>query len=256
MITADTNNAPDWVDLTTPKLESAMSFYSRLFDWELETTPSPMGDYVIARQHGHQVAGLMERDAGITDAPPMWTMYINVGDADLTASRAREAGGDVLEPPFDIPDGRISLVADPTGAIFGVIATPLQHQDQKWFSSQSGGVCWVELLTRDPSRAEGFYRATFGWKAETEEYDGTSYTTFDLDGEGVAGMMMMPDEVPAEAPAHWAIYFAVDDCARTEKRAAELGGQILRGTTRIAAGEFAVLADPQGASFHIMGTSG
>lgn len=252
MITADTNNAPDWVDLNTPELEAAMSFYSQLLDWELETTPSPMGDYVIARQHGNQVAGLMEREAGMENVPPMWTMYINVGDVDETTSRAREAGGEILEPPFDIPDGRIAVVADPTGALFGIIATPLEHSDQKWFSWQSGGVCWVELLTRDPSKAESFYTAAFGWKAETEDYEGTEYTTFELEGEDVAGMMRMPDEVPAAAPSHWAIYFAVDDCTVTEKRAAELGGQVLRPTTRMEAGEFAVLADPQGATFHIM----
>ena len=65
-------------------------------------------------------------------------------------------------------------------------------------------------------------------------------------------MMMMPAEVPAEAPAHWAVYFTVDDCAVATKLAAELGGEVLRPTTEIGIGKFAVLADPQGATFDIM----
>lgn len=255
MITADTNNAPDWIDLNTPELERAMSFYSQLLNWELETTPSPMGDYVIARQHGQQVAGLMEQ-AGEAQGPPVWTMYINVGDVDESTSLAREAGGEILEPPFDIPDGRIAVIADPSGGMFGIVGTPLEHSDQSWFSWQSGGVCWVELLTREPSAAQSFYTTTFGWESKTETHDGVEYTTFELGGEQVAGMMMMPEEVPAEAPAHWAVYFAVDSCKATVERASDLGGQVLRSTSPMVGGQFAVLADPQGASFHIMSREG
>jgi predicted enzyme related to lactoylglutathione lyase len=65
-------------------------------------------------------------------------------------------------------------------------------------------------------------------------------------------MMMMPQEVPAEAPAHWTVYFAVSDCAAFEQKAAALGGQVLHSTTDIEVGKFAVLADPQGATFHLL----
>jgi hypothetical protein len=113
-------------------------------------------------------------------------------------------------------------------------------------------VCWVELLTRDPAAAEGFYTAVFGWKTVTEVTQGTAYTMFKLDDQDVAGMMMMPEQVPAEAPAHWAVYFAVTDCAVVERKAAELGGQVLHPTTDIEVGRFAVLADPQGATFQLL----
>lgn len=255
MITADTNNAPDWVDLNTPDVEAAVDFYSRLLNWDIEKTPTPVGDYYIARQHGHQVAGLMAQTDEMAGTPPMWTMYINVESADETADKVEPAGGRVLSGPFDIPDGRVAVVSDPSGAVFGIISTPLQHSDRKWFSVESGAVCWVELLTRDPEAARPFYTNVFGWEAETSDAGRIAYTTFALDGDQVAGMMSMPAEVPAGAPSHWMVYFAVDDCEEAEKKAEELGGRVLRSTAEMAVGKFAVLEDPQSTPFQIMESS-
>ena len=252
MITADTDNAPDWVDLTTPDAASAVDFYSQLLGWEIETTKTPMGDYHIAKEHGHQVAGLMAQGSELAGQPPMWTMYINVADVDETAARATSAGGTVLSPPFDIPDGRVAIVADPSGAMFGIIATPLEHSDQRWFSMSGGAVCWVELLTRDRSKAEPFYSDVFSWKADTDDTTVPSYTIFRLNGEEVAGMMSMPEEVPPEAPSHWMVYFAVNDCEATEREVEDLGGRVLRPTQEIDLGRFAVLEDREGAPFQVM----
>lgn len=256
MITADTNNAPDWVDLATPDVEGAVDFYSTLLDWDIEKTPTPLGDYYIAKQHGHQVAGLMGQTDEMAGTPPMWTMYVNVDAVDETAPKVEPAEGKILSGPFDIPDGRVAVISDPTGAIFGIISTPLPHSDKRWFSVEGGAVCWVELLTRDPSKAEDFYKTVFGWDAVTSDAGGTAYTTYSLDGDQVAGMMLMPAEVPAGAPSHWMVYFAVDDCVAAEKRAEDLGGRVLRSTAEIEVGKFAVLEDPQSTSFQIMEVSG
>ena len=252
MITADTDNAPDWVDLTTPDADSAVDFYSRLLGWEVETTATPMGDYHIAKEHGHQVAGVMAQGPEQTGRPPMWTMYVNVADADATARKVTESGGRVLSQPFDIPDGRVAIVADPSDAMFGIIATPLEHSDQRWFSMSGGAVCWVELLTRDPAAVLPFYSEVFSWSSDTDQSHPRPYTIFRLDGDEVAGMMSMPDEVPAEAPSHWMVYFAVEDCEAAEQRAANLGGRVLRPTQEIELGRFAVLEDREGAPFQVM----
>jgi uncharacterized glyoxalase superfamily protein PhnB len=73
-------------------------------------------------------------------------------------------------------------------------------------------------------------------------------------GELVAGGMLMPDEVPPEAPAAlWSVYLAVPDCEAAEQRAAMPGGTILRPTTEIGTGDkFAVVSDPTGATFQLM----
>ena len=134
--------------------------------------------------------------------------------------------------------------------MFGVISHP--KAPGTWLSSAPGAVCWVELLTRDTAAAIDFYASVFGWDESTETYGDVRYTTFRLGGEDVAGAMMMPDEVPIEAPAQWSVYFAVEDCAAGERRAEELGGRVVKATTPVGEGSFAVLADPQGGTFQLM----
>lgn len=124
-------------------------------------------------------------------------------------------------------------------------------QEETWLSRDRGAVRWTELLSRDPAAAETFYAVLFGWKATTD-LGGVPYTTFELDDAPVAGMMLMPDTVPAEAPSHWSVYFAVDDCGEAATTTAELGGRVLLEPRRVGTETFAVLADPTGATFNVM----
>ncbi len=47
-----------------------------------------------------------------------WGVTFAVDDADETAERAAELGGQVLVPPFDAPWVRMTVIADPQGATF------------------------------------------------------------------------------------------------------------------------------------------
>lgn len=256
MINAGTHGAVTWVDLSTPDAPAAVEFYRVLLGWsDVEESDTPMGRYYIGKAKERRVGGLMGQGPELAGTPAMWTTFVYVDDIDETVGKVVDAGGAVLQEPFEVPgDARVAVIADPTGAMLGLFAGP--EIEGEYFSRDVGGVNWVELLTRDPSAAEGFYADLFGWKTETEQMEGTAYTTFKLDGEMVAGMMMMPDAVPAAAPSHWGAYFTVADCEAAEKKTRELGGQVLRGTVAMDMGKFAVLADPQGATFNIMEYAG
>jgi uncharacterized protein len=240
---------PDWVDLSTPDVEAAARFYAELLGWRIEAHDSPVGNYHIVEVGGREVGGLMAA-APEQDVPPAWTVLFRVTDVDATVAAAEAAGGVVLEPAFDLPDSRIAILSDPAGAVFGVVRQP--DRPGTWLSTTPGSVCWVELLTRDPDVAVDFYVRVFGWEATTETYGPVSYTSFRADGEDVAGAMAMPDEVPAEAPSSWSVSFAVEDCVRAAHRAEELGGLVAKATTSVGDGHFAVIADPQGATFQLM----
>lgn len=251
MITAATFDAPNWVDLSTPDIEAALDFYGGLFGWEIEKSITPMGDYFIGKTAGRQVCGLMKAGPEMAALPAIWTTFFNVADVDAKVRKAGDIGGRILEPPFDIPDARIAVVADPTGAMFGLISGP--EPQAVWMDRVPGRVSWIEVLTRNPGTAEAFYTELFDWKAETAtEPAGVEYTTFKLDEDPVAGMMLMPETVPPEAPSHWAVYFTVGDAEEAINRTAELGGRILMPATPIELGRFAVLEDPQGGVFQIM----
>ena len=81
-----------WVDLQTDDLDAAPSA-STASSSAGATTDIPIGDdcvYSMAKVHGHNVAGLGERqDESI---PPHWNCYVTVEDADASAARAAELG--------------------------------------------------------------------------------------------------------------------------------------------------------------------
>jgi hypothetical protein len=53
-----------------------------------------------------------------SETPAHWTVTFAVDDADATAAKARELGGDVIEGPSDAPWTRTALIRDPQGATF------------------------------------------------------------------------------------------------------------------------------------------
>jgi hypothetical protein len=52
------------------------------------------------------------------EVPPHWDVTFAVDDADATAKRAAELGGQVVAPPFDAPWVRMTVITDPQGATF------------------------------------------------------------------------------------------------------------------------------------------
>ena len=52
------------------------------------------------------------------DVPPHWSVTFATDDADATAAKAAELGGTVVMPPFDAPWVRMTVIADPQGAMF------------------------------------------------------------------------------------------------------------------------------------------
>ncbi len=237
---------PSWVDHATKDLESSNSFYGALFGWVAEDQGEEMGHYTIMRKGGKSVAGNMT--AMSEDQPSAWITYVSVDDADATVDLAKKAGAMVFAEPMDVSDiGRLAVFADPGGAAIGVWQ-PKTFKGAE-LANETGAFVWNELNTRDVSAAKTFYPEVFGWEPSDLDMGGMSYTEWKLGDKTVAGMMTMPDMVPAEVPAHWLVYFGVDDTDASVSRASELGATTLVPPTDIPPGRFAVLADPDGAVF-------
>ncbi|HEX8691161.1 MAG TPA: VOC family protein [Longimicrobium sp.] len=109
-----------WNELGTADPARARDFYTSLFGWgaqEMET----VAPYTMFAQ-GEQMVGGMYQLSPDMQMPPCWLPYFAVDDADATAERVRELGGQVLMGPEDIPGiGRFVLIQDPQGAFFYVI---------------------------------------------------------------------------------------------------------------------------------------
>ncbi len=112
-----------WRELRTKDLGAAIEFYSQLFGWELpQTKISPM-EYKEIVVNGTAAGGMMGMDdPSWGEAPSHWATYIAVDNADDTVAKITANGGSVRVPPFDAPGvGRMSMVADPSGADFAII---------------------------------------------------------------------------------------------------------------------------------------
>ncbi len=254
-ITEYAEGTPSWVDVACPDIDGGVSFYSALFGWDVQMgeNAEETGGYRIAHLGERSVAGMMP--VMQEGQPAAWSTYIAVEDADATAQKVTDAGGTVVAPPMDVMElGRMAVFTDPTGAFFGV------WQAKSFIGAQvkgeAGSIGWNELNTRDPDRAKEFYAAVFGWDArEFASSDGPPYWTVHVGGDesGVGGIMDMRGRVPDEVPAHWLVYFAVDDADATADKAKELGGGVAFGPEDIPdVGRFAVLHDQGGAMFAIL----
>jgi hypothetical protein len=236
-----------WTDLATTDQDSAKTFYSGLFGWQADDRPVDENTvYSMQLIGGKAVAAIspqpqQQREAGV---PPLWNSYITVESADASADRAKELGGTVHAPPFDVMDaGRMAVIQDPTGAFFmvweakGTIGAELVNAP--------GAMCWNELATPDFEAAEGFYGGLFSWEFNAFEGSEMPYYTI-RNGEANNGGMRAPQ--PGEPP-NWLVYFATDDTDAALAKADELGGGTVAPAMDLPMGRIAMARDPQGAVF-------
>ena len=244
---------PSWVDLGSSDVNGAREFYHGLFGWNAPEGPPEAGGYTVCDIDGKTVAGLGPNMNPA--APPHWSTYVNVDSADDTVAKVEANGGTVYVAPLDVMDaGRMAVFADTEGAVIG-LWQPGRHVGAQ-LVNVPGTYCWSELMTDDLAGAKGFYKAVFGWDAETQGPEGPEgpggYTEWKLGGRSIGGMMSKPPTMPPNTPSFWGVYFAVEDTDATLSKAQALGASVLMPATDIEPGRFAVLADPGGAMFNVL----
>jgi uncharacterized protein len=238
---------PAWVDLSSADTARSQAFYSELFGWQIDVNPDPKyGGYGRATVHGRDAAGITPTQA--KEQPTAWNFYIHSGDVDATARAVEAAGGKVEMQPMDVPDqGRMAVFKDPTGAYISVWQ-PTRMAGFEAVGSNTFG--WAELNARGVEKAVPFYEKVFGWTTKrTPVAGGPEYIEFQLDGTSVAGATEMNPKVAPSVPNHWLVYFNVDDIGAAAMRAVTLGAREIVAPQSYPGGDFAVLADPQGAAF-------
>jgi predicted enzyme related to lactoylglutathione lyase len=109
-----------WDELVTTDVDGAQRFYEDVFGWTTKDMGADFGNYRIFERGETGIAGLMA--APDPSIPPMWEPYVYVEDVDATTAKASELGGSALMGPMDVPTvGRIAVIRDPQGAVFGII---------------------------------------------------------------------------------------------------------------------------------------
>ena len=247
-----------WAELETSDVAAAKAFYTQLFPWEMSDMPVGDGSvYSMATIGGGNVAGLytMQAEMRAQGVSPHWNAYVSAPDVDASARRIKELGGKVVAEPFDVTDvGRMTVAQDPTGAVF-CLWQARQHKGFDHSDGRPGTFCWAELMTSNVAQAGEFYGKLFGWSRQAVEMTpGEPYNILSAGEKQLAGMHPLPDELKAEGvPSNWLMYWVVSNCDATVDKASSLGALVtLEPITVPTVGRFAVLEDPQGATFAVL----
>jgi uncharacterized protein len=128
-------------NMNTRDIGAAKKFYGAVFGWgtmpmgggaEAWTQPG-YGDHLELLNPGTRermasmgapagfidvVATLTPLGDGDRDVPAHWSVTFATEDADATARKATELGGQLIAGPFDAPWVRMAVIADPQGASF------------------------------------------------------------------------------------------------------------------------------------------
>ncbi|HEY2013444.1 MAG TPA: VOC family protein [Bryobacteraceae bacterium] len=114
-----------WADLSTPDPAAASAFYQAVCGWEITTGD---GDYLHIKNGEAFIGGIQPVAHRAPNTPPHWLSYFLVTDCDASTAKAKEGGANIYVPPMEIMKvGRMSVVADPQGAVFALFQ-PLPHE--------------------------------------------------------------------------------------------------------------------------------
>ncbi|MFJ4435155.1 VOC family protein [Streptomyces sp. NPDC088923] len=244
---------PCWVDCALPDAAAGRRFYGALFGWTFREPPGAGESY--AHVGPHLAAGLYRKPDG--RLPTTWTVHFATPDARRLLDRVVAAGGRAVSGPQAVGDlGVRALAADPGGAVFGL----WQPGTDKGFRELTapGSYAWSEVRTRESAAVDPFYEHVFRYVGhDVPGASGERLWSPEGAGPGVdtavlGRAVLDAAEAPAELPAHVLVQFRVADCPRAVEAALRLGGRLRRGPSGTAYGEFAELADDQGAVFGVV----
>ncbi len=283
------HGVPNWVDLHTARVDDARIFYEALLGWTFRNrftlaavpdivpqigTPEqgvalgvtdgsqPAGSpvesptTVVALCHDHPVADLVERNETFDEMALLstWYPYVYVDDLESALRLVEPAGGLVVNPPARRGNtATVATILDPNDAML-CLWEPIGHPDTS-AKHLPGSFIWIELETPDLDASKKFYGELFGWDAGEVTLDhgyqpGGEYTVFTKSGERVAGAI---ETALAGIPASWCPSFAVADADQAAIVASRNGGVLMAEPCEIPVGRQAVMVDPTGAAFSILG---
>jgi uncharacterized protein len=108
------------VELASTDIAKSKTFYSKLFDWNLEDVPMG-GDaaYTMIKVGEGTGGGMMTNPAPGT--PSAWLAYVLVDDVAAATQRAKSLGATIVKDVIEVPGaGWMSIFVDPTGAMLAL----------------------------------------------------------------------------------------------------------------------------------------
>lgn len=116
-----------WLDLTVPDASTTRDFYRQVVGWtvqeaEMEDAGERYADYIMLGGGGSAAAGVCHARGANQGLPPVWMIYLPVGDLAESLRRVQAEGGRVLKETRGA-DGELAcaVVQDPVGSCLALV---------------------------------------------------------------------------------------------------------------------------------------
>ncbi len=108
-----------WHELFTKDVDAAATFYEKLFGVRRRMAKVGEADHLLLQVDTLPVVGVLQSPK--PEILPHWLPFIRVPDINAVIAKTTELGGRViLAPRPDLRNGKVAIIADPTGAAVGV----------------------------------------------------------------------------------------------------------------------------------------
>lgn len=109
-----------WHELVSSDADASANFYASIFGFEATTESMGELNARVFKHDGESFANILPKPS--PEAPDAWGFYVETRNAQETTDLAVKSGGAVIVPPMPLPPiGIIAWLADPTGAVFGIL---------------------------------------------------------------------------------------------------------------------------------------
>jgi len=112
-----------WIQLLTRDARKATEFYSDVAGYEVveNTAADRLSEYLLVSE-GYARATVRTISSARPQVQPTWLPFVRVKSVGESVASAKRLGGAaLLEPRPDLFEGRVAVVADPTGAAIGLL---------------------------------------------------------------------------------------------------------------------------------------
>lgn len=115
-----------WLDLTVENADILREFYGSVVGWSVQSVAMSDGDdryadYSMLTEEGIAAAGVCHARGGNQGLPPVWLLYLPVGDLVESLKRVREEGGTVLKESATDSGHGYAVIRDPLGVSLALV---------------------------------------------------------------------------------------------------------------------------------------
>lgn len=124
-VSAEAMGRIEWLDLTVADGSRTRDFYRQVVGWAVQEVEMRDGgehyaDYNMLGEDGTPVAGVCHARGANEGLPPVWLIYLPVGNLGESLRRVEEEGGEVIKE-MQGAGGSHAVVRDPMGAYLALV---------------------------------------------------------------------------------------------------------------------------------------